>query len=165
MTSNNDYYSSRAYLTLPFEPEINNTNWYQYDYFDAKKALNHYQRNFDELYWICSELPRKSTPCINRIGELLQAPQSWVVGNSCSGGPPGWCDQSRWPVMYCLSERAELQCKLHFNQVIAVIVTILNFCKSSFLVMLRSCRLLIRSNHPSYRIPRKRLTLDQSKRC
>ncbi|KAH7392189.1 hypothetical protein DE146DRAFT_661877 [Phaeosphaeria sp. MPI-PUGE-AT-0046c] len=130
VTANENIVPAPAHLSFPFDRDINNTNWYQYDYFNATTALGHYQRNSDTLQWICSELPRTNTPCINRIGELKQAAQSWVVGASCSGGPPGYCDQYRWPVDYCLSERADLQCKLHFNSVIAAVVAALNFFKA-----------------------------------
>lgn len=153
VTADENIVSAPTQFSFPSDRDINNTNWYQYDYFDAVNALRHYQRNFDELYWICSELPRKTTPCINRIGELRQAPQSWVVGASCSSTQPGYCDQYRWPVDYCLSERADLQCKLHFNLAIAVVVTTLNFCKCPRMrmIQLNSFPLLVHDKDPTIR--------------
>lgn len=153
VTADENIVSAPTQFSFPSDRDINNTNWYQYGYFDAVNALRHYQRNFDELYWMCSELPRKTTPCINRIRELRQAPQSWVVGASCSSTQPGYCDQYRWPVDYCLSERADLQCKLHFNLAIAIVVTTLNFCKCPRMrmIQLKSFPLLVHNKYPTIR--------------
>jgi hypothetical protein len=117
-------------IGFPRMPYINNTNWALIRHFDATKGLEQYQ---DPLDWACTGLTRAAsgeTRCINRIEEIRSAPQPWTLSIGCVSGTPGYCDGSRWPISYCLSERAELQCQLHFSPVIAIVVTVLNFCKS-----------------------------------
>ena len=71
--------------------------------------------------WICSGMDTKR-PCSLGIDAIRDSSaESWLMG-------PG----AGWPVKYCLSERADPTCKLHFEPTIGTIVTILNFGKFSF---------------------------------
>ncbi|CAN9244589.1 unnamed protein product [Alternaria alternata] len=66
--------------------------------------------------WICSGMDTKR-PCSLGIDAIRDSSaESWLMG-------PG----AGWPVKYCLSERADPTCKLHFEPTIGIIVTILNF--------------------------------------
>jgi hypothetical protein len=76
--------------------------------------------------WICSALDDRSTPCSVLVKNLKKEP--WKVGKFCND--KGNCLLSGAPVKYCLSERVEPHCKLHFEPNIAIVVTVLNFCKS-----------------------------------
>ena len=68
--------------------------------------------------WICSGMDTKR-PCSLGIDAIRDSSaESWLMG-------PG----AGWPVKYCLSERADPTCKLHFEPTIGTIVTILNFGK------------------------------------
>ncbi|CAN9250055.1 unnamed protein product [Alternaria alternata] len=69
--------------------------------------------------WICSGMDTKR-PCSLGIDAIRDSSaESWLMG-------PG----AGWPVKYCLSERADPTCKLHFEPTIGIIVTILNFVKA-----------------------------------
>lgn len=116
---------------LPELPWINTTDLYMISNVKAADGLKHYRWN-DPLRWMCSSLPWKTdTECVNRLGEIKTGPGEWVVSTGCSGSRE-FCDQYRWPVDYCLSEPAEPMCQLHFSPLVAIIVTILNFCKCCF---------------------------------
>jgi hypothetical protein len=108
----------------------NNTGVYWMSHFSASEALEH-ESAADSYRWLCIglETPEGQTrdSCARRVEEIKKAPQ-WTVRQSCYAWAP--CDHWNWPVDYCLSERVTSQCELHFSTVIAVIVTILNFCKS-----------------------------------
>jgi hypothetical protein len=116
----------------PDSPYINNTNWYMIQRSVATEGLRAYARLADSpVDWICSGLPyHTNSICINELEAIKSGSQAWTLSRGCSGGPEGYCDRYRWPVDYCLSEAAEPRCQLHFNRVIAIIVTVLNFCKS-----------------------------------
>jgi hypothetical protein len=86
------------------------------------------------LPWICSGLaPQEGSPCIDRLGEINNASQPWTICSSCIDESEWMPSATRWPVDYCLSERAESRCQLHFNVVMAVIVTVLNFLKAALM--------------------------------
>ncbi|KAH3907652.1 hypothetical protein HBI56_180480 [Parastagonospora nodorum] len=79
---------------------------------------------------MCSGLPERG-PCLKLIEEMKNTPEQWTLaGFKSATGILGACDGTRWPVDYCLSERAELQCSLNFSSVIASAVTALNFFKA-----------------------------------
>lgn len=90
--------------------------------------------------WICSgismtpEVTVSSTPCSVSVSQFQGNISSWRPGWWC---PPDegfkWsdCQYASWPVEYCLSEKAEQHCKLHFEPTIAVVVTVLNLRKCS----------------------------------
>ncbi|KAJ4311882.1 hypothetical protein N0V94_007729 [Neodidymelliopsis sp. IMI 364377] len=111
----------------PSDPWFNLTNVYQASRFDASQGLSYYQ-NEEALDWICSGLPyvKGSPPCIGRIKEITNPSHKWMVAGECGG----YCNHSGRPVDYCLSERAVPHCKLRFNPVIAIIVTVLNIFKA-----------------------------------
>ncbi|KAF3045926.1 hypothetical protein E8E12_007517 [Didymella heteroderae] len=52
------------------------------------------------------------------------------MSTGCYSSLEGYCDRYEYPINYCLSESADPKCRLHFNTVIAVIVTVLNFFKA-----------------------------------
>jgi hypothetical protein len=109
----------------------NNTGVYWMDQFwasiglDPTLAENSYQ-------WICLALQmsgeQRDVPCGHLIEEVREAPNwrmyGWYADSWSSGN---WT----WKVDYCLSEPVTSRCELHFSTVIAVIVTVLNFCKST----------------------------------
>ncbi|KAH5426660.1 hypothetical protein HBI47_117900 [Parastagonospora nodorum] len=70
--------------------------------------------------------------CQSRLGEITKEPQTWSMGKLCYADGE-FCDPYRWPVDYCLSERAEPRCRLHFSPTIAIIVTTLNFFKAALM--------------------------------
>lgn len=77
--------------------------------------------------WICSAMPTPSSDmigCSTTVETIKASPTSWHVSDVYNG--------DKWPVEYCLSEKATLLCKLHFNFVIAIVVITLNFCKSFY---------------------------------
>jgi len=122
-------------ILLPEDPTINGaSNKYILEAWNsnAGENLRHYKNSADPMIgWICSALRGKADdePCINYLGEIRNS-EPWMIGMNCYDGPEGYCEQHRWPVDYCLSERAEPRCRLHFSPLIAIIVTVLNFCKS-----------------------------------
>ncbi|KAJ4993561.1 hypothetical protein SVAN01_01109 [Stagonosporopsis vannaccii] len=100
---------------------------------NARYGLDHYKAQADPMIgWICSGL-REKPPlelCINHLEKLRSSSEPWMIGMNCYDSPDSYCDQHRWPVDYCLSERAEPRCRLHFSPLIGIIVTILNFFKA-----------------------------------
>jgi hypothetical protein len=108
---------------------INSTDVYLIRNSDAVERLNQYQGN-DPLAWLCSGLPgKRDIACQMRLGELKDISQPWELSAGCSGDP-SYCNQYRWPVSHCLSERPKTLCRLHFSSIVASIVTALNLCKS-----------------------------------
>lgn len=100
-------------------PYINNTNFGTIMREDARQRLKLFKRDSSALSWICSGLAQRG-PCMNFIEGIKNAPEPWTLaGFNCGTGIPGECDGTRWPIKYCLSERAELQCSLNFSPVIA----------------------------------------------
>lgn len=80
--------------------------------------------------WICSALDDQSRSYsveVENLKEKVKKKEPWKVGQFCNDEN---CFLSDTPVKYCLSERAEPHCKLHFEPSIAIVVTILDFCKS-----------------------------------
>ena len=133
VTANEDVNLGPADMIYPPErPYINNANWYMIERSVATEGLRAYARIADSpVDWICSGLPDPGDSiCINELEAIKSGSQAWTLSRRCSGGPEGYCDRYRWPVDYCLSEAAEPRCQLHFNRVIAIIVTVLNFGKS-----------------------------------
>jgi hypothetical protein len=109
---------------------INNTNLHLGWDSRATDGLNHYL-NEDPLAWICSGIPgKKHKSCQSRLAEVRNAPRSWQVAAANCYASQGFCDRNRWSVDYCLSERVDSRCRLHFSPTIAIIVTSLNLCKS-----------------------------------
>jgi len=101
------------------ERNITNPNVYWTQLFNAADAKNH-ATAVESYEWICSVIPGKAdSDCSTRVEILKGKPTTWHVGD---GG-------FAWPVEYCLSEKAVPRCKLHFQPSIAIVVTILNFCK------------------------------------
>ncbi|CAN9276692.1 unnamed protein product [Alternaria alternata] len=99
-------------------PLINGSHAYGRWKFSAMSAMarDTARNSFD---WICSGMDTKR-PCSLGIDAIRDSSaESWLMG-------PG----AGWPVKYCLSERADPTCKLHFEPTIGTIVTILNFVKA-----------------------------------
>jgi hypothetical protein len=128
---------------LPYElPCIegvkNSTGVFWIGDFDAQKALS--LANMEDSYsWLCSGSGwnsssesefRMSVNCPHEA-EIIKKASQWEVRqgyyNRTFSDPQYW----RWSVDHCLSEPVTARCELHFSTVIAVTVTILNFCKST----------------------------------
>lgn len=85
---------------------------------DAYSAMDS-TRGIEPYDWMCSGLDHNDKiPCANRLAQLKRADV-----------PVPWRMYGQRPVKYCLSERTAPRCKLRFNRDIAIVVTILNFCK------------------------------------
>ncbi|KAH7348020.1 hypothetical protein BKA66DRAFT_309730 [Pyrenochaeta sp. MPI-SDFR-AT-0127] len=85
----------------------------------------------DAYGWICSGPSSKlSAYCSDEVDAIKRAPEDWQVGDYCNRNSVHSCDYSYFPVEYCLSERAEQKCRLHFEPTIAIIITVLNFLKA-----------------------------------
>jgi hypothetical protein len=69
--------------------------------------------------WIRSALPDSAGACTDAVEQIKSAPETWRIGDP------------QWPVQYCLSQRAQPHCKLQFIPLVLIIVTALNFGKSS----------------------------------
>lgn len=112
-------------------PGMNNSNTLGYWRSTAQAGLRTYPKNYGSpIDWMCSDLSYKpDTLCIGRLEELKSSATGWTMPGLCYGGPEGYCDQNRLPVDYCLSERTDVKCQLHFSTLIASLVTALNFCK------------------------------------
>ncbi|KAL1792900.1 hypothetical protein ACET3X_009407 [Alternaria dauci] len=113
-TNNTFMKGSHAYWATKFET---------YDWFTPKKGSLTFE-------WICSQLDHGRTPCSASI-ENLKKQNSWQVGEYCNG--LNNCKPFGATVKYCLSERAEPHCKLHFEPSIAIVVTVLNFFKAALM--------------------------------
>ncbi|KAJ8109018.1 hypothetical protein OPT61_g7764 [Boeremia exigua] len=104
--------------SLPFYKNTNTnvlTSWYS----DASRGLQHYGNTGEgPIRWLCSgiTIERPARRCLDRFGELSNSTQPWTIGGR--------------RVDYCLSEKAEPRCRLHFSPLIAIIVTALNFFKA-----------------------------------
>lgn len=110
--------------------DVNNTNVYTVGRSSAADGLEHYRQSATPFDWICSGLtPTPDTLCLDKLGDIKSSSQPWNISTGCYSEIQGYCDRYRWPIDYCLSESAEPKCQLHFNTIIAVIVTVLNFCK------------------------------------
>jgi hypothetical protein len=106
-----------------FAPPENNTGGegsrvYWYNNFEARSASN-IESSTKAYEWMCSGFTSSSDdyrPCSAVIEDIRrQGLDSWRV--------------SSHPVDYCLSEKAEPHCKLHFESGIAILVTLLNLSK------------------------------------
>jgi hypothetical protein len=111
----------------------NNAGVYWRTTFLAGEGL-YYQEAEGSYSWLCTGLEMESgETCPQRIEDVKRAPQ-WKVGDEICAfrvrkGDRD-CEESQMgPVDYCLSERVTARCELHFSTTIAVIVTIINFCK------------------------------------
>ena len=92
-----------------------------------------------QVSWMCGGLPPKpNTPCSTRLGELRSSAQNWTLWTDRVKDIEGNSHLIRWPIEYCLSEATESRCQLHFSPLIAGIVTALNFCKSSAILIYSS---------------------------
>ncbi|PVH96548.1 hypothetical protein DM02DRAFT_535057 [Periconia macrospinosa] len=73
--------------------------------------------------WICTGLPNwrpySDRPCNRFIGDLTKASENWKVHDR--------------RIDYCLSEKAEPHCEIHFTLSIAILVTLLNFFKAGLI--------------------------------
>lgn len=92
------------------------THMYHIAEFEAILAV--FPAEASDLYkWICSGLhDSPNSSCANRLGELKNSPVPWRM-------------RGQRPVQYCLSESAALRCKLRLSRYIAIVVTMLNFCR------------------------------------
>ncbi|KAF3005003.1 hypothetical protein E8E13_008650 [Curvularia kusanoi] len=89
--------------------------------------------------WMCSSVNSTHTNCPVAIEQFRAAPETWTVGAFCADalcGDAGFVEkmQMTGPIQYCLSERAEEHCKVHWNLAIAALVTILNFIKAALIL-------------------------------
>lgn len=88
--------------------------------------------------WMCSSINSTDTNCPVAIQQFKTAPETWTVGGSCTSdlcGDAGRMEimQMTGPIEYCLSERAEQDCKVQWNLSIAALVTILNLLKAALI--------------------------------
>lgn len=96
------------------------------DMFSGKTALATDTAS-DSFGWMCLGIDSKR-PCSNGIEGIKRAgAESWRVSWYCDERLV--CDWGRWPVEYCLSQRAPPRCKLHFERTIGIVVIVLNFGK------------------------------------
>jgi hypothetical protein len=83
--------------------------------------------------WMCSGLKIEGD-CSNKIDKIRADPNAWRVGMLCANdsSPTSYkdCQDSTFPVEYCLSQPAEPHCRLQFDTTISIIVTVLNLSKS-----------------------------------
>jgi hypothetical protein len=112
--------------------------------FDAQKALR--LADVEDSYsWLCSGSRwgsisgwdsssgsefGKSVGCAHEVEDIRKASQ-WEVRQRYYNRTFPDLQYWRWSVDHCLSEPVTARCELHFSTVIAVTVTILNFCKST----------------------------------
>jgi len=105
---------------------VNGSRVYWADMFSAKTALATDTAS-DSFGWMCSGVDSKR-PCSNDIEAIKRAgAESWRVGWYCDQQLV--CGWARWPVEYCLSQRALPRCKLYFERTIGIATTVLNFGK------------------------------------
>lgn len=109
---------------------INGSHAYWADIFYATSATSTSDAA-DSYSWICSGQTGVAF-CSYFVDTIKAAPESWRIGFYCDNFY-NECVPANFPVEYCLSERAEPHCKLHFEPNIAIIVTVLNFCKDSLI--------------------------------
>ncbi len=116
---------------------INGSRAYWADMFSATSALATDTAS-DSFGWICSGIDDNGA-CSNQLESIQsQGVSSWRVGWYCDQDLH--CDTSRWPVDYCLSERAEPRCKLYVEPTIGAIVTALNLGEYASLF---ACRIVV----------------------
>lgn len=136
-TSENRYMNnSHVYWASPF---------YADDATSGEQAANSYN-------WMCSAMNIDGV-CSNNVDIVRGSPDSWRVGYDCNDDFNGinmgnLCNLKTTPVQYCLSQRAQPHCRLQFDTTIAVVVTVLNFCKSSLYHLQCSC-IAVQSRIPS----------------
>jgi hypothetical protein len=110
----------------------NSTGVFWIDHFDAESGL--YPESAENSYeWLCSgsgRVTHRLTKCAHETESIRDASQWEVRQRYYSDNFPG-IQYWRWLVDHYLSEPVTARCELHFSTVIAVIVTILNFCKST----------------------------------
>lgn len=91
---------------------------------DADMASNSYS-------WICSansNLYSGYSYCANNVDDIMSSSNNWTVGYMEGYSNPD--DLPKYPIDYCLSEKAEPHCKIQFTLSIAILVTVLNFLKA-----------------------------------
>ncbi|CAO2650076.1 Nn.00g013680.m01.CDS01 [Neocucurbitaria sp. VM-36] len=111
---------------------VNGSRVYWGGMFSADSVMTGPQGAAESYRWICSGVMNQAqNPCANVVDTIKEAPNSWRVGYYCD--IIGNCTYSRWPVEYCLSEKAQPHCKLHFEPNIAIAITILNFVKAALM--------------------------------
>ncbi|KAF2846178.1 hypothetical protein T440DRAFT_246501 [Plenodomus tracheiphilus IPT5] len=111
---------SRVYWASSFDPS------------DAQSAV----RSANAYQWICSGRPdRLDEVCTEHVDDIKRRVDQWRVGRYCSGEDiyHSHCEEGRWPVDYCLSEKATPHCKLHFEMSIAIVIIMLNFVKAALM--------------------------------
>lgn len=84
----------------------------------------------DAYNWMCSGMNPDGV-CSSDIDLARQNISSWRVGYDCQDKLE-ICKVGTFPVQYCLAQPAEPHCRLQFDTTIAIIVTLLNFGKFSF---------------------------------
>lgn len=105
--------------------------WMNYFSADSAQGTGTASSAYD---WICSGTSgNPSAYCSDKVEDIKRASEDWQVGDYCNKATVRSCDYSYFPVEYCLSEKAEQKCQLHFEPTIAIIITVLNFCKFSLL--------------------------------
>ncbi|KAF1848866.1 uncharacterized protein K460DRAFT_364812 [Cucurbitaria berberidis CBS 394.84] len=116
----------------PEENYFNNrSHIYWADMFQASSAA-YAEQAADSYSWICAGLT-DTRSCSSMIENIKRVPDAWQVGWHCRGDTRNECAYPRFPVEYCLSEKAEPHCKLHFEPNIAILITVLNLVKAALM--------------------------------
>lgn len=122
VTSDDRFNQSDQFIVYDSEytkTNITNRNTYWTFLFEAADAEK-YGSAILAYAWICS---RRGSICSTQIETIRDESNNWRIGN--------WQNfDKRYRVEYCLAEKALPRCRLHFNLSIAIVVIILNFCKS-----------------------------------
>jgi hypothetical protein len=105
---------------------INGSNVYWAGPFYASDARTSGSAS-DSYNWMCSASHMFNGLCSNKIDNVRKNSAAWRVGFYCPRAEV--CAERSFPVEYCLSQPAEPHCKLQYDLIIAVAVTILNFGK------------------------------------
>ncbi|CAN9204025.1 unnamed protein product [Alternaria alternata] len=113
---------------------LNGSHVYWYDKFRSEDWFSPEKTSL-KFEWICQNINDKSPPCSAMVEDIKKQP--WHVGELCYDKEN--CKPSDAPVKYCLSERAEPRCKIHFEPSIAIVVIVLNFFKAGLMFYIAFC--------------------------
>ena len=131
--SSNGSYRASVYHELGEHSKVSSNAYYIGGYNSFGLGDDAAPDDTKDFKWICSGLDLTSSyinsKCAQEIGKLGKAPDSWSVQISDAD-----LDHGRFPVDYCLSERSESLCRLHFFGSIAILITALNFFKACIIL-------------------------------
>ena len=105
---------------------LNNSHVYWGSHASADLGVTRGGKTGGASDWICSGVI--TDECSDAIEAIKRGSNQWKVGMSCD---ESGCQRGKWPVEYCLSEKATPHCKVQLDGRLAVLVTVLNFGKSA----------------------------------